>query len=537
MTPTTMPVVEALQLGGYLLLQGLITKDQLDTALAEQKRRPFLHLGEVLCLTGALDPAKLAEVLTGYHREARLGSILVAKGLISLEQLADALALQLSDARPLGEILVSRGGLSPQDLDAALAQQDARMVESADLFAKCEQYDGFRGEASRGTNPFFKAIQAGESALTRIQDREFIMLAANSYLGMSTDPEVIRASMTATEAYGVGTSGSPLLNGTMDLHERLERDLASFMRKEACALFSTGFQTNLGAIAGLVGRGDVVIADSLAHASIFDGCKLSFGEVKRFNHNNMAHLEQILKQAGNRGKLIVIDGVYSMDGDMADLPNIVRLAKTYGAKILLDDAHGFGVFGAHGRGTAEFFGLEDEVDLIMLTFSKSLGTIGGCILGDEKVIRFLKWHSRPFIFSATLPPGTAAATHAALGRIASDPSLRQRLAENVEFMRNGLLERGFRLGATCSQILPVLVGDEAIALEMGNALFEEGILVATVVSPGVPAGQARLRISMMATHTPEILQRALDAFERIGRRLGVIGLEKEIPSTSHEAAV
>ena len=293
------------------------------------------------------------------------------------------------------------------------------------------------------------------------------------------------------------------------------------MGKPACALFSTGYQTNLGVVPALVGRGDVVIADALAHASLHDACQLSMGEFKRFHHNDLDHLERLLKQAGPRAKLIAIDGVYSMDGDLADLPGIVRLAREHGARIVLDDAHGFGVLGARGRGTAEHFGLEDQIDLTTVTFSKALGTIGGCVLGDVEAIRYMKHRSRAFIFSASLPPGTGAATAAALERIA-DRSLVERLQANVAFMRGGLIAMGYQLAPSDSQILPVMIGDDQLALRLGTLLLEEGVLVGTVVSPGVPPGKARLRVSLMASHQRAELETALAAFERVGRRLGVL---------------
>lgn len=529
MKNTVQPHVEAMQFGGYLLTERLISQTQLQEAFEELHRRPFLHIGEVLCLTGAISENLLAKAQTNFHKEARLGSILLAKGLLTLRQLAAALEFQITEPCPIGEILVRMGALDSETLAHALEEQRAINAVSRDLFDKCRDFRYFREAQENGTYPFFQPVQAGEGARTRVNDRDVVMLAANSYLGMSTDPATIEASIEMTRRYGVGTSGSPLLNGTMDLHVALEQDLAAFMGKEACAIYSTGFQTNLGVISGLVGSGDVVLADSFAHASIHDGCRLGFGEFKRFNHNNMAHLEQLLKQAGNRGKLVVVDGVYSMDGDIADLPQIVSLAKSYGAKVLVDDAHGFGVLGRGGRGTAEYFGMTAEVDLIMLTFSKALGTIGGCVLGDEAVVHYLKHRSRPFVFSASLPPGTVGATHAALQRIRTDPSLRQRLAENVEYLKKGFMRLGFSLGLSQTQILPVLIGDEQVALQMGTDLLAEGVMVATVVPPGVPEGEARLRVSVMATHTREDLDFALEAFERVGKRLNVIASQPTPP--------
>lgn len=400
----------------------------------------------------------------------------------------------------------------------------------ADLFDKVGRsatVNGFLEARSRGLYPFFQPVGAAQTPRTTVNGQEVVLLAANSYLGLSGDPEVIEAAIAAIRTHGVGTSGSPLLNGTMDLHLALEQQLTAFTGKEACALYSTGFQTNLGVLSSLVGRTDVVLVDSLAHASIHDGCRLSYGEIHRFKHNDLADLEAGLLKAGPRAKLIVVDGVYSMDGDLADLPGIVRLAREHGARILLDDSHGFGTLGATGRGTAEHFGLEGEIDVLMLTFSKSLGTIGGCILASAPVVDFLKHSSRPYVFSASLPPGTVAATQAALRRLRGDPTLRARLAGNVDIMRRGLLDLGFEVGGQ-AHILPVRVGDEALALRLGCDLLAEGVLVATVISPGVPPGQARLRVSLMASHGLADLERALSAFERVASRHGIGRMAKRI---------
>ncbi|HEY9721736.1 MAG TPA: pyridoxal phosphate-dependent aminotransferase family protein, partial [Oscillatoriaceae cyanobacterium] len=294
----------------------------------------------------------------------------------------------------------------------------------------------------------------------------------------------------------------------------------------------------LGVLAGLLGRGDVVLVDALAHASLHDGCRLSRADVWRFRHNDLAHLEHHLRTVYGRPTLVVVDGVYSMDGDLADLPGICRLAKAYGARILVDDAHGFGVLGPNGRGTCEHFGLLDEVDLISITFSKALGTIGGAVLGDRDVIGYLKHRSRPYVFSAALPPGTVAATHAALKRTMGAPALRRQLFRNVDFLRRELTGLGYRLGPSASQIIPVLIGDDDLALRAGTQLLDEGVFVATVVSPGVPPGQARLRVSPMASHTRADLQSAISAFARVGARLGLIssagsqGLEGRVPQAS-----
>jgi 8-amino-7-oxononanoate synthase len=493
-----LPFTEARPFGDHLVSAGMITRGQLRIALSLQKRRPFLHVGELLCQLGLIDEKALESALEAFHSPKN--------GLPAPTPL-------VTPERPPAAAL------------EAIAVVPQAPVVGVDLFNKihtCKQAKFFREAQERGTYPYFQALQMAESSTTRINNRSVVLLAANSYLGMSDDPEVIEASIEATRRYGVGTSGSPMLNGTMDLHVALEQELSTFMGKPGCALYSTGYQTNVGVISSLVGRGDVVFADALAHASIHDACQLGMGDFKRFRHNDLDHLETMLQTAGNRGKLIAIDGVYSMDGDLAPLPAIVKLARTYGARILLDDAHGFGVIGAHGRGTAEYFGLLDEMDVITVTFSKALGTIGGCVLGDLSLIRYLKHRSRAFIFSASLPPGTVAATRASLARLESDPEPRARLQANVAYMRKGLVELGFNLGDSRTHILPVQIGEDALALAMGTELLAEGVLTGTVVSPGVPPGKARLRVSLMASHQTHELDTALAAFERVGTKLGVI---------------
>jgi 8-amino-7-oxononanoate synthase len=525
MALATLSAIESTQFGSYLLDAGLIEWDQLEAALEYQRHRPFLHLGEVLCLMGVLKEYDLPELLRRYTRKARLGHVLLAKGSVTMPQLMEALERQADGRRPLGELLVELGYLTGEELASALHGHEGTNEPSADLFAKIHtdrQVNFFTRAMARDRYPYFQPLEGPEAPDTRLHGKDILLLAGNSYLGLSDDPVVKEASIEAIRRYGVGTSGSPMLNGTMDLHVALEGQLSAFMEQEACALFSTGFQTNLGALSCLAGRGDVVIVDAAAHASIHDGCRLGFGDVKRFHHNDMGHLERLLRAAGKRGKLIVVDGVYSMDGDLADLPTIVKLAKAYQAKVLVDDAHGFGVLGMRGRGTVEYFGLLDEVDLIMLTFSKSLGTVGGCLLGKREVIHYVKHRSRPFIFSASLPPGTVAATAAALEQLRSGDALRRQLERNVRTMRRGLMELGYSLGASHSHILPVHVGDDELALQLGCELLNEGVLVGTVVSPGVPPGHSRLRVSLMASHTEAQLERGLAAFERVGVRLGVL---------------
>ncbi|MBC7546043.1 MAG: pyridoxal phosphate-dependent aminotransferase family protein, partial [Candidatus Sericytochromatia bacterium] len=316
--------------------------------------------------------------------------------------------------------------------------------------------------------------------------------------------------------------GSPLINGTTDLHVRLEAELCRVMGVEACALFSTGFQTNVGAIGCLVGEGDVVFSDSRNHASIVEGCRLAKGEVRPFRHNDLSDLETQLAAEPGRAKLIVIDGVYSMGGDLAELPGVVMLARRYGARLLVDDAHGFGVLGPGGRGTGAHFGLSHQVDLTMVTFSKALGTVGGCLLGPASVIHYVKHRARSYVFSAAMPPGNVAATLTSLGLLVEGDALRQRLWENVRQLREGLAWLGFRLGCGEHHIIAVEIGDDDVALRMTRQLREAGVFVSGIVQPGVGPGEAMLRVTPMATHTPAEIGRALAVFAGVGRECGLI---------------
>ncbi|MCK4666116.1 aminotransferase class I/II-fold pyridoxal phosphate-dependent enzyme, partial [Candidatus Dependentiae bacterium] len=326
----------------------------------------------------------------------------------------------------------------------------------------------------------------------------------------------------ALEKYGVGCAGSRFLNGTLDLHRKLEEKLAKFLKKETAITFSTGFQTNLGIIPTLVNRGDFVIIDKLDHASIIDACRLSFGRILKFKHNDMKDLERMLKKAGDSGKLIVVDGVFSMEGDLCDLPNIVELSKKYNARILIDDAHSVGILGSNGRGTAEHFGLEDEVDLIMNTFSKSFATIGGYVAGPENVIHYLRHHSRTLIFSASLPPASLGTVLAVLDIIKNEPERREQLWKNTEKMRKGFKDLGFDAGESVTPIIPIRVGDFMLAFKMRKMLLDSGVFVNPVVPPAVPQGDSLIRTSFMATHTEEQLDKALKAFEIIGKELNII---------------
>ena len=307
-------------------------------------------------------------------------------------------------------------------MDSGLVQ-DAEMAvkKSADIFEKCNKFTKAKELISVGIYPFFRVIESAQDPEVIMDGRRMIMVGSNNYLGLTNHPDVKHAAIEAIKKYGTGCAGSRFLNGTLDIHVRLEEKLADFIRKEAALVFSTGFQVNLGVISALAGKDDVIIIDKMDHASIIDGCRLSYGEVKKFRHNNMTDLERVLKQNEARGKLIIVDGVFSMEGDIVDLPKVVELAKTYGARLMVDDAHGIGVLGKTGRGTAEHFGLEDEVDIIMGTYSKSLASIGGFIAGSEKVVHYIKHFARSMIFSASPPPASVAAVSAALDIIDKEP--------------------------------------------------------------------------------------------------------------------
>ena len=392
-----------------------------------------------------------------------------------------------------------------------------------DLFGKCENFDTAKQAMRKGLYPFFRPLESGQDTEVIIGGKRVIMVGSNSYLGLTTDPRVKQAAIDAIEKYGSGCAGSRFLNGTLDIHVELERRLAEFMGKEAALVYSTGFQTNLGAIGTLVGKGDYVIVDRQDHASIIEGCRLAFGTTRRYHHNDMEDLERILAGIPDgAGKLIVVDGVFSMEGDLADLPNIVRLAKKYDARVMVDDAHGIGVMGEHGRGTAEHFGVEDEVDLVMGTFSKTFASLGGFVAGRESVIHYLKHFSRSLIFSASIPPGNAAAVRAALEIVRNEPQLRHRLWEITHKMKKKFDDLGFNTGKSETPIIPVYIGDDLTTFNVCMRLHEEGVFVNPVISPAVPPGQSLIRASFMANHTDEELDYVLKAFEKVGRELGII---------------
>ncbi|HZO07953.1 MAG TPA: aminotransferase class I/II-fold pyridoxal phosphate-dependent enzyme [Myxococcota bacterium] len=375
-----------------------------------------------------------------------------------------------------------------------------------------------------GLYPYYRVISSAQDPVVTHDGRELVMLGSNNYLGLANDPEVKEAAAMALAIYGTGCAGSRLLNGTLDVHVELEGRLAEFMRREAALTFSTGFQVNLGVLSCLLDRSDIAYLDALDHACIIDGCRLGFGKHHKFAHNDMTELEQKLANApADRGKLIVVDGVFSMEGDLAPLPQIALLKQRFGARLMVDDAHGLGVFGENGRGTPEHFGVEGDVDLVMGTFSKSLAAIGGFVAGDRYVIEHIKHTARAEIFSAAPPPASMAAAMKALEIVEREPERRKRLWENTEYMKRELSALGFDTGHSASPVIPIVVGEDLASYTMTTRLGQEGVFVNPVVSPAVPPGRAMIRTSYMATHTREHLDRSLEALAKVGRELSIIG--------------
>ena len=382
-----------------------------------------------------------------------------------------------------------------------------------DIFAKCEMKQA-RDLIDQGIYPYFHALESRQDVEVIMEGKRRIMLGSNNYLGLTTHPEIVEAGIKAFEQYGSGCSGSRFLNGTLEMHLELEAELAKFLRKEMVITFSTGFQSNLGIISTIVGPHDYVICDRENHASIYDGCKLSYGKMLRYRHADMEDLErQLQKVPENRGCLIVTDGVFSMGGDIAKLPEIVRLAKQYGARVMVDDAHGLGVIGEGGRGTASYFGLEDEVDITMSTFSKSLASLGGFMVAKSYIVDYVMHSARPFMFSASIPPAMAAAAMAALRIIEREPERVKRLEDLSKYMRAGLAARGVAMkdnGGANTPIVPFYTYDPIRTLTISKKLYEAGVYVNPVLPPAAPEGECMLRSSLMATHTEALLDEAMD---------------------------
>ena len=399
----------------------------------------------------------------------------------------------------------------------------SQTLQHAALFEKCKSFTRAREIQAAGLYPYFKPISHSEDTTVVIEGKPRIMMGSNNYLGLTHHPDVLAAAKSALERYGSGCTGSRFLNGTLDLHERLEVELAEFFGKEACLVFSTGYQANLGLISGLVGRGDIVFLDKLDHASIVDGAKMSQGETIRFNHGDLGGLERKLQRVPEgTGTMVIVDGVYSMEGDIADLPALLKVTQKYGAALAVDDAHSVGVLGPKGDGTAAHHGVVDEVDLIVGTFSKSLASIGGFAAGSESVIHYLRHHARPMIFTAALPPANTAGVLAALHVLQQEPQRRTQLWKNTRHLQDGLRNLGFDIGPTETPIVPVLIGPLEKTFLFWRKLFDAGVFTNPLVPPAVPPSQCRLRTSLMATHTPEQIDKALGVFAELGKELGVI---------------
>lgn len=386
---------------------------------------------------------------------------------------------------------------------------------------------GYRDSAevrALGVYPYFRRIESCQNPVVQLEGREFIMMGSNNYLGLVSEPRVIEAARAAALRYGTGCAGSRLLNGTLDIHEELEARLAAFVGKEAALLYSTGYQANLGGIATLLGRNDAVVLDKRNHASIVDAVQMSRCRSHRFRHNDMEHLAQVLPNVEpGTGLMVVVDGVFSMEGDVANLPEIVDLCERHKAVLMVDDAHGLGVLGKGGRGTCEHFGLTDRVDMIMGTFSKSLASIGGFIATDAATVEYLRHNSRAMVFSASMPPASVGSVLKALELIEKEPERIDRLWENTHFMRRELNALGFDTGSSSTPIIPVRVGEDMTSFKFCRLLHDEGVFVNPVPGLSVERGNALIRISLMATHERRHLEAALEKIEKVGRLLGLIG--------------
>lgn len=387
-----------------------------------------------------------------------------------------------------------------------------------DLFEKChnEFMQMVGGLKKDNVYPYFTALTSGQDTEVMMNGQKTVMIGSNNYLGLTSHPDVINAGIEALKKYGTGCSGSRFLNGTLDEHILLEKELAEFLHKEATVTFSTGFQSNLGIISAICGRNDVIIGDKENHASIYDACRLSYAKLLRYEHSDMEDLERQLKSVPeDKGILIVTDGVFSMGGDICKLPEIVQLAKKYGARIMIDDAHGLGVLGEHGRGTAEHFGLEDDVDIYMGTFSKSLASLGGYMAAKKDVVEYVRHNSRPFIFSASITPASVACARASLKILREHPERVRALREVSDYMRAGLKAKGVKIIEATTPIIPIYTYTNERTFLACKMLQERGVYVNPCVSPAVPVGQSLLRTSYTATHTHEQLDRAINAIAEV----------------------
>ena len=394
---------------------------------------------------------------------------------------------------------------------------------AADIFEKTRRFTRAHELMAAGLYPYFRAIAESTANTVTIDGRELVMAGSNNYLGYTHDPRVLEAAEAAARRWGTGCTGSRFLNGTLELHEELERELADFCQKDAAIVFSTGFQTNLGVISSLAGRNDIVFTDKLDHASIIDGCRLSYAGVHRFDHNDVDSLRhQLARASADAGKLVVVDGVFSMEGDLAPLAELVPLCQEYGARILVDEAHSVGVLGESGIGASEELGVLDEVDILIGTFSKAFSSIGGFAAGDEEVMHYVKHHARSLIFSASMPPYALATARKCLELMRTEPERRVLVRTHANRVNAELRAMGFDTGDSITPIVPVVIGEMETTFAFWKRLFEEGVFTNPVVPPAVPDHGCLIRTSYMATHTEEHLDRVLSAFRTVGRELGMI---------------
>ena len=391
-----------------------------------------------------------------------------------------------------------------------------------DLFDKCDRFTRVEEIKNLGLYPYFHTLQSGQDTQVNVGGKDIVMIGSNNYLGLTSDKRVIDAGVQALKKYGSGCSGSRFLNGTLDLHVQLEEELAEFLNKPAVVTFSTGFQSNLGIISAICGLNDIILCDKENHASIYDACRLSFGKMIRYNHSDMEQLEKLLNEHSGKGMLIVTDGVFSMSGEICKLPEIVLLAKKYGARIMVDDAHSLGVLGKHGRGVAEYFGLEDQVDIYMGTFSKSLASLGGYCASSKSVIDYIKHNSRPFIFSASITPASVACALQSLRILKSEPQRIKNLADISDYMRTGLKNLGVKIIDSKTPIIPIYTYEDIATFKCCKLLFEKGVYVNPVVSPATPVGQSLLRTSYTATHTKAQMDFAMKQIASTLKEVGVI---------------
>jgi 8-amino-7-oxononanoate synthase len=411
-------------------------------------------------------------------------------------------------------------------MNQTIDTQTTKTKETVDLFQKCWDFTRADEVKAAGFYPYFRAIEENEGPVVQIEGRKIIMAGSNNYLGLTAHPKVKEAAIKAVQHYGTGCSGSRYLTGTLDLHYQLEERLAKFMNKEACLLFSTGYQTGQGIIPTLVQRGEYVITDKDNHASIVAGYMMAkglFADFVRYKHNDIQDLERVISRLPKEaGKLIVTDGVFSTTGEIVNLPALVEVAKKYNARVLVDDAHSIGVIGKGGRGTASHFGLENDVDLTFGTFSKTFASLGGFVVGNERIINYLKHHSPALIFSASPTPASVASALAALEIVEKEPERITNLIKNADKMRKGFKELGFNIIEGQSAVVPVIVGDDLLAFRFWRELFDNGVFVNAFISPGVPPGLQMMRTSYMATHEDQHLDKILEVFKVAGKKLGII---------------